>query len=136
MTLTDTGPLVAFIDKGEPRHAQCAQVIDTLPSGGMTTTWPCLTEAAYLLYRQTGWPGIAALWQYVEMGKLRVHIPSETELRRVRALMTIYRDTPCDLADASLVAAAETLDKDTVFTLDGHFHAYWLADGKALIVVP
>lgn len=70
MTLTDTGPLIALIDKGDAHHERCSQVVDTLPPGGMLTTWPCLTEAAYLLYRQAGWPGVAALWQYVELGRL------------------------------------------------------------------
>ena len=46
--------------------------------------------------------------------------------------MTKYADSPVDLADASLVAAAEALRIHVVFTLDGHFHAYRLSNGKAL----
>ena len=34
------------------------------------------------------------------------------------ALMERYRDVPMDYADATLVALAEELDADTVFTLD------------------
>ena len=41
-----------------------------------------------------------------------------------------------DLADASLVVAAETLNLGRIFTLDRHFYAYRLADGSALEVVP
>ena len=51
-------------------------------------------------------------------------------------LLEQYRDTPMDLADASLVVAAETLGGRRVFTLDRHFYAYRLADGAALEVVP
>lgn len=50
--------------------------------------------------------------------------------------MDQYRDTPMDLADASLVAAAETLGLKRVFTLDRHFYAYRLLDGTALEVLP
>ncbi len=52
------------------------------------------------------------------------------------ALMDKYRDLPMDLADASLVAAAEALGSRSVFTLDRHFHAYRLINGSALQVVP
>lgn len=52
------------------------------------------------------------------------------------ALMEQYRDLPMDLADASLVAAAERLARRQVFTLDRQFYVYRLADGAALEVVP
>lgn len=51
-------------------------------------------------------------------------------------LMDQYRDAPTDLADASLVAVAETLSLRTVFTIDRHFYAYRTADKQAFQVVP
>ena len=51
-------------------------------------------------------------------------------------LMEQYRDTPMDLADASLVATAERLGLTRIFTLDSDFHIYRLADGRSLTVVP
>lgn len=54
----------------------------------------------------------------------------------MRALMRKYGDSPMDLADASLVAAAERLDVRRVFTLDRHFHAYRMNRGHAFDVVP
>jgi predicted nucleic acid-binding protein len=41
-----------------------------------------------------------------------------------------------DLADASLVAAADTLRLDRVFTLDRHFHAYRRFDTQPFTVLP
>jgi predicted nucleic acid-binding protein len=41
-----------------------------------------------------------------------------------------------DLADAAIVAAAETLSPRRVFTLDRHFYAYRMSDGQAFEVVP
>ena len=41
-----------------------------------------------------------------------------------------------DLADASLVAAAESHRLRQVFTLDHHFQIYRMADGSALELVP
>jgi predicted nucleic acid-binding protein len=52
------------------------------------------------------------------------------------ALMETYRDRPMDLADASIVAAAEHLDMRRLFALDRDFYIYRLADGSALEVVP
>lgn len=51
-------------------------------------------------------------------------------------LMQKYRDRPMDLADASLVVAAERLGLHRVFTLDSDFHIYRLADGSALECIP
>jgi len=54
----------------------------------------------------------------------------------MRELMRAFQDTPMDLADASLVAAAETLSVRHIFTFDGHFRAYRTQDGRALEVIP
>lgn len=76
------------------------------------------------------------VWQYIINGTLRVHSLSEAEITRMQALMEKYKDTPMDFADASLVAAAETLGLRRMFTLDSDFYVYRLADGKAFEVVP
>jgi predicted nucleic acid-binding protein len=54
----------------------------------------------------------------------------------MRALMRDYADTPMDFADASLVAAAETLRQRRVFTVDHHFYVYRQRLGEAFDVVP
>ena len=69
-------------------------------------------------------------------GLLFLHTLSDAECERMRVLMDTYRDAPMDLADASVVAAAETLNVRRVFTIDSHFYAYRTADGQALEVVP
>ena len=50
--------------------------------------------------------------------------------------MERYRNLPMDLADASVVAVAESFGVRRVFTLDGDFRVYRLADGSALEVFP
>lgn len=52
------------------------------------------------------------------------------------ALMRKYSDTPMDFADASLVAASETLEQRRVFTMDSHFYVYRQRQGQAFEVVP
>ncbi|MBI4582267.1 MAG: hypothetical protein HY718_21415, partial [Planctomycetes bacterium] len=55
---------------------------------------------------------------------------------RMRELMRKYRDLPMDLADASLVALAEALNRRQVFTLDGDFQVYRFRDREAFRLVP
>jgi uncharacterized protein len=76
------------------------------------------------------------LWREVIDGRLLLHEFSDDELLRMRDLMAKYRDLPMDLADASVVAAAETIGQRNVFTLDHHFRIYRLGDGSAFEVVP
>jgi predicted nucleic acid-binding protein len=54
----------------------------------------------------------------------------------MRELMEQYRDVPMDLADASIVAAAETRRLRRVFTLDSDFLIYRTGDGDGFEVVP
>lgn len=58
------------------------------------------------------------------------------EQQRMRVLMAQYADRPMDLADASLVAAAESLSVRRVFSVDSDFLSYRLANGNTLRIVP
>ena len=64
------------------------------------------------------------LWHYVSTRILLFYDLTEADAQRMADLMEAYRDTPMDLADASLVAAAESLNIQRVFTLDSDFYAY------------
>ncbi|HEU4454274.1 MAG TPA: hypothetical protein VFR81_14495 [Longimicrobium sp.] len=102
----------------------------------MITTWACLTEAMHLLGRAGGLMAQDKLWELVARGRVALHVPAEEEWQRMRALMRQYYDAPMDLADASLVAAAESLELRHIFTLDSHFRAYRLKSGHAFNIVP
>ncbi len=135
MILTDAGPLVALIDRGEPDHARCRKALRTL-TGPMLTTWPAFTEAMYLLGDASGWSGQEPLWRLVRRADLQIAESGARTIDRMAALMARYRALPMDLADASLVALAEERGLSRVFTLDRHFRAYRAARGKAFSVVP
>lgn len=136
MTLCDTGPLVALIDASDAHHTRCAEALNRLPFVGLLTTWPCLTEAMYLLGKAAGWRGRDELWSMIADGTVQLHVPEPGEWQRMRALMERYSDTPMDLADASLVTAAESLQTRRVFTVDRHFYIYRQRQGHAFEVVP
>lgn len=134
--LTDTGPLLAMLDRGDPRHEACIATARTFERGPFITTWACFAETMYLLGREGGYPLQAALWRLRNDGRLQLYDLSELEVTRAEALMAKYYDTPMDLGDASLVAVAETRGLRRVFTLDHHFWGYRLADGSALEPIP
>ena len=136
MTLTDTGPLVALVNKNDPNHRRCLDATKRLSAGPLVTTWPCFTEAMYLLFQAGGYPAQAELWRWRTAGRLVLHDLTGNEVDRMASLMDKYNDRPMDLADASLVATAERLGARHIFTLDSDFHIYRLADGSVLDCVP
>ena len=136
MTLTDTGPLVALLDADDASHAICMAAAGRLPSGPLLTTWACFTEAMYLLGSVGGYRYQAALWGLRAAERLTLHDLTSADADRMATLMAQYRDTPMDLADASLVAVAESQGLRRVFTIDSDFYVYRLAGGSALDVIP
>lgn len=135
MTLIDTGPIVALLNRADPDHQRCMRALDGL-TGSLVTTWPVITEAMHFLGESIGAHGQQALWRMLRDEKIRVIEPLEESIDRMAALMTKYNDVPMDVADASLVASAEKLGRDRVFTLDGDFTVYRLGGKRTFVVIP
>lgn len=135
MTLTDTGPLIALIDEDDNYYRACTAALPRLPRP-LITTWPCITEATHLLGRSLGHRAQDKLLGWIENGLVTIHELSPAEIARMRVLMDKYSDRPMDLADASMVAAAETLGVRRIFTVDSDFRFYVLANGRMLEMVP
>lgn len=135
MILTDTGPLVALLDRDEPDHVRCVAQLQSL-SAPMLSTWPIFTEAMYLLGDGLGWRGQDALWRIVRRGDLQMAELQISAVERTERLMAKYRDVSMDLGDASLVAIAEERRLTKVFSLDRHFRAYRLFGQRPFVVVP
>lgn len=94
------------------------------------TTMAVLTEVMYLLWTRVGWVAQEAAWRMVLRGDLLVEHPSPAELVRVSELMGKYHDRPMDFADASLVALAERLSLDRIFTVDRRDFSVYRLHGK------
>lgn len=135
MTLVDTGPLIALLDQADPDHQLCRDALDELVEP-LLTTWPVVTEAMHFLGKIHGWKGQQALWRLLLDGKVSLIEASEDSLARMAAWMEKYRDTPMDLADASLVAAAEALGTRRVFSLDSDFEVYRLSGRRSFELYP
>jgi len=113
--LVDTGPLVALFDPQDAQHGRCREVLRTLQEP-LCTTVAVLTEAFHML--APGSYGADRLREFMRRGGLTVWFMDATSLPRAFALMEQYADHPMDLADASLIVAAEVLHTRKVFTID------------------
>ena len=115
MILIDTGPLVALFDPRDGLHRRTSTTLKGLREP-LATTVAVLTEAFHMLEPQS--VGSARLREFVMRGGLAVAFLDRPSLVRAFELMEQYADHPMDLADASLIAAAESLETRKVFTLD------------------
>lgn len=131
MILLDTGPLVGLFDPRDRSHADCRGALASLDEPVVVTV-PVLTEAFHLL--NPGSRGSAALRAFLRAGAVDTWTFDGPGLSRALALMDRYADLPMDLADASLVVAAERLSTRRVLTFDRkHFAAYRIAHGRRLV---
>ena len=136
MILTDAGPLIALLDRRDDKHHICADALEVLPAEPMLTTWPCFTESMHILCAVGGYRYQGGLWRFIEDGKLELHDLTTSEVDKMNRMMKKYQDTPMDLADASLIAVAESMRFRQIFTIDGDFRIYRLSDGSALEMIP
>lgn len=119
--IADTGPLVAYLDRGEAAHESVTACFKLIEAPVLVCE-PVLTEAMRLLRRAAG--AQDHLFALLESGALRLSFALESELGAVRSLHRKYSDVPMSLADACLVRMAELHDDHAVFTFDAHFAAY------------
>lgn len=127
MILVDTGPLIALFDPQDEQHNRCRKTLKEIREP-IFTTIPVLTEAFHMLGPAS--IGSDRLREFVEVGGVSVWFLDRTWLTRAFQLMDLYADHPMDLADASLVAAAEALGTRRVFTIDRRdFETYRIRRG-------
>jgi uncharacterized protein len=135
--LVDTGPLIALFDPRHDQHQRCVKALKGLREP-IRTTVPVLTEAFHML--GPGSAGSDRLREFVLKRGLSVWWFDHATLLRAFELMDRYSDHPMDLADASLIVAAEALGTRKVFAIDRNdFEAYRVRRGHrhyAVEIVP
>ena len=125
--------MVALFGVNQPRAPHYRKLLqqagDELWS--LATTWPCVTEASYLLDA----PERYTLLRWVAASGITVFPFAQDDLDDMVALMRRYAESPrteMDLADASLVWLAADSGVTRVMTMDVRdFSRYRLPDGRA-----
>lgn len=132
--LVDTGPLVAILSKRDQHHVVATGVLKTL-SGPLLTTWPVITEAAWLLRRVNG--GVGALLRLVELDDVKLVDLDQRSVLWIRRFLHRFASHQPQLADASQMYLSETLGTRTVFTFDRRdFGLYVGTDNRPVEIVP
>lgn len=133
MILVDTGPLVALFDPKDDEHLRCREVLSGL-TAPLGSTLPVLTEAFHILSPDS--IGSDRLRDFVLRDGLQLLTLDRDQLERAFELMEQYRDQLMDLADASLIAMAESIPTKKIFTLDRKdFSVYRLRRGHRHLAV-
>lgn len=127
--IADTGPLVAYLDRGDQDHDWAADLFRE-SSEPFLTCEAVVTEALFLLHRS----GVdhRRLFDLFDCGVLRLSFDLAAELEAVREKMSDYADLPMSLADACLVRMSELNPRAEIITLDRHFKLYRSRDRRVL----
>lgn len=134
-SLIDTAPLVAYLDRGDPKHDIVADFLHHF-SAPLCTTTAVIAEAMYLLKDET--TGSRRLAEFIHAA--RVHVFDFTQPEQLLAavgLMEKYRRVPMDFADATLVLLAEEIHVRRIVTLDRRgFRSFRTRSGQPFEVMP
>jgi predicted nucleic acid-binding protein len=105
--------LLAAADRSDPDHDGCRELLETA-RGPLITTELVIAETGWLLGRQLGPTGEAALYRSIADGELLIERRLNTDWQRIAALTEQYADQPLGGVDSSLLAVAERLGLDTI----------------------
>jgi predicted nucleic acid-binding protein len=132
--LTDTGPLVALLDRSDEHHEWAAEQFAHL-TNALVTCEGVISETTHLLQDAGVKPwGVLEL---VERKIVSVQFELESNLDRVLSLMKKYADTPMDFVDACLVTMTETKRDCRLLTLDSDFRIYRRFERQAIpLIIP
>lgn len=120
MVLADTGVLYGAADRDDPRHDDCAGVLDD-HTDELLVPVPVIVETAWLIEARLGPTHEATFLQSVTSGELERVDLTDADWARTLELVETYADLPLGLVDATVIAVAERLGITQIATLD-HRH--------------
>lgn len=131
LALIDAGPLVALFDAEELAHDHYSDLLcSRSPTWHLTTTWPCVVEAAHFLSPKARWKMLA----WIELGGVSIFPFDPVHLEDMLPMMQRYTSDRrnMDFADATLVWTAAETGITQIWTIDVRdFYRYRLPDGRA-----
>lgn len=132
--LVDTGPIVAILSRRDQYHRLCVNALREMP-GPLFTCWPVITEAAWLLRRDS--KAVDKLLDSLDTGFLELLPLTSEDAKAIAAIMRKYRNIRIQLADAALIYLAGRHNLPDIFTLDQRdFSVYRLPKGNPLRIFP
>ena len=135
--IVDAGAMIALFDHADEFYERYTGIVGELLSRRLqlVTTWPCVTEASYLLAPKNH----LALLEWLQGGAVAVQNFSAADLQPMQGWMEQYTErgkTIMDFADATLYGLAIELKTTLILSVDRRdFSRYRLPDGQAFEIL-
>ena len=120
--LLDTGPLVAFLSKGDAMHARARTLFGSCVPP-FRTCEAVIAEACFLM-RQVHPDAPAEVLGLGRKGVYELGLSINAHWDALERLLRKYKNRPMSLADACLVRCAELHDEPRILTFDADFAVY------------
>lgn len=120
---TDTGFLLAAIDKKDPLHKSCLAALESEIAPYLPEI--VLPELAYMILRGLGYKVLIDFTRSIIRGELPLVKTEIEDLERAAEILEKYADSRIDFVDCVIVAIAERLNIRRILTVDRwHFNLF------------
>jgi predicted nucleic acid-binding protein len=134
IAIVDAGPLLASLDRKDPDHIGCAEVLRRR-SIALVIPSLVIAEVAHFATVRHG-PLVEAAFVR-SLADLSIEAPEADDWPMIADLVERYRDFPLGTVDASIAVLADRLETDLIVTLDRrHFRAIQSPQGRRLRLLP
>jgi hypothetical protein len=113
----DTNLLLAVASSNDRNH-QSAKAAMREFTGERVIVAPMLTELFYLLSRDVNYQTAIATFELLQSSAFYIEDLTKSDMQRMAQIMLAYRDSQFDFVDTAIMAVAERLLIDTIFTFD------------------
>jgi predicted nucleic acid-binding protein len=119
--LIDAGPLIALFSSRDHYHSRAVSFIRSF-DGLLWSTWPVITEASHMLSFNI--QAQLNLLKWISRGGIQMIEVTKEDIELLVDLTHKYQDVPMDLADATLIVAAEKMNIKQIASIDSDFYVY------------
>ena len=134
--VADSGAIYALYDSQDRHHSAVRRALER-ERGPIIVPTAILAELDYLLREYLGVEGELDFLDGIIRGAYTLESLTDQDLGRCRELIAKYRGLDLGLADSAVVATAERLGIDRIFTVDQrHFRAVRSRRGQPFVLLP
>jgi uncharacterized protein len=134
--ICDTGALYATFDSRDVWYVPCSNLLESTPERAVVPA-PTVIELDWLVSRRLPQMVFDAFLADIEDGALTVLELHAAEYSRCRQLRRQYADLPLGFVDAAVIAVAERLGEDRIFTVGrGHFSVVRPRHARSFTLLP
>jgi len=120
-TLVDAGPLIALFDRDDQYHTKAVEFLRTY-HGSLVTTWPVIAEATHMLDFSVAAQVDFLTW--IQREGVNIFQIDYSHIEQLVRMFEKDADLPMDLADGTLLIAAEELGIRSIISIDRDFYIY------------